>query len=78
MGAVTWLDDRNYGIFEYDSNFLKKGLNVSPVYMSLEDARRGDRRFLFPSLNKETFLGLPGMLADALPDKFVTIRRSKR
>ncbi len=70
VGAVTWLDDRNYGIFEYDPNFLKKGLNVSPIYMSLEDARRGDRRFLFPSLNKETFLGLPGMLADALPDKF--------
>lgn len=70
VGAVSWLDDRAYGIFEYDQNFLKKGLDVSPIHMSLDDARKGDARFSFPSLNKDTYLGLPGMLADALPDKF--------
>lgn len=70
VGAVSWLDDRAYGIFEYDKGFLKKGLDVSPIHMSLDDARRGDGKFSFPSLNRDTFLGLPGMLADALPDKF--------
>lgn len=70
VGAVSWLDDRAYGIFEYDPDFLKKGFDISPVHMSLDDARRGDRKFSFPSLNKDTFLGLPGLLADALPDKF--------
>jgi serine/threonine-protein kinase HipA len=70
VGAVSWLDDRAFGIFEYDQTFLKKGLDVSPLHMSLDDARKGDARFSFPSLNKDTFLGLPGMLADALPDKF--------
>lgn len=70
VGAVSWLSDRAYGIFEYDQEFLKKGLDVSPVHMSLEDARHGDSKFSFPTLNKHTFLGLPGMLADALPDKF--------
>ena len=70
VGAVSWLDDRTYGIFEYDQNFIKKGLDVSPVKMSLTDARRGDGKFSFTALNKETFLGLPGMLSDALPDKF--------
>lgn len=70
VGAVSWLDDRAVGIFEYDPNFLKKGLDVSPIHMSLDDARKGDARFSFPALNKDTFLGLPGMLADALPDKF--------
>ena len=70
VGAVSWLDDRAFGIFEYDQNFVKKGLDVSPIHMSLEAARKGDARFSFPSLNKDTFLGLPGMLADALPDKF--------
>ena len=70
VGAVSWLDDRGFGIFEYDPNFLKKGLDVSPIHMSLDVARKGDARFSFPSLNKDTFLGLPGMLADALPDKF--------
>lgn len=70
VGAVSWLDDRGYGIFEYAPDFLEKGLNVSPLHMSLDDARHGDGIFSFPSLNKDTFLGLPGMLADALPDKF--------
>ena len=70
VGAVSWLDDRGYGIFEYDKDFLKKGLDVSPVMMSLNDARTGDGKFSFSSLNKDTFLGLPGMLADVLPDKF--------
>jgi serine/threonine-protein kinase HipA len=70
VGAVSWLDDREYGVFEYDPDFLKKGLDVSPIHMSLEDARKGDAIFSFPALNKDTFLGLPGMLADSLPDKF--------
>ena len=70
VGAVSWLDDRACGVFEYDQNFLKKGLDISPVHMGLADARKGDSQFSFPSLNKETFLGLPGLMADALPDKF--------
>ncbi|MBI3771505.1 MAG: type II toxin-antitoxin system HipA family toxin [Gammaproteobacteria bacterium] len=70
VGAVSWLDDRGYGVFEYDRAFLKKGLDISPLHMSLDDARKGDGIFSFPSLNKNTFLGLPGLLADALPDKF--------
>jgi len=70
VGAVSWLDDRDYGIFEYDKDFLKKGLDVSPLMMSLNNARTGNGKFSFSSLNKDTFLGLPGMLADVLPDKF--------
>lgn len=70
VGAVAWLDDREHAIFEYDQDFLKKGLDVSPITMSLNDARRGDGKFAFSALNKETYLGLPGMLADVLPDKF--------
>ena len=70
VGAVSWLDERDYGIFEYDKDFLKKGLDLSPIMMSLNDARTGDGKFSFSSLNKDTFLGLPGMLADVLPDKF--------
>jgi len=70
VGAVSWLDDRAYGVFEYDPAFLEKGLDISPVQMGLDEARNGDGIFSFPALNKETFLGLPGLLADALPDKF--------
>ncbi len=70
VGAVSWLDDRGYGVFEYDPRFLKKGLDISPLHMGLEEARNGDAIFSFPGLNRDTFLGLPGLLADALPDKF--------
>ena len=70
VGAVSWLDNSAYGIFEYDPDFLNKGLDISPLHMSLETARKGDAKFSFPALNKDTFIGLPGLLADALPDKF--------
>jgi serine/threonine-protein kinase HipA len=70
VGAVSWLDDRAYGVFEYDPGFLKKRLDVSPIHMSLEAASAGKAIFAFPALNRDSFLGLPGMLSDALPDKF--------
>ena len=70
VGAVSWLPDRAYGVFEYDPAFLKKGLDISPLHMGLDGAGKGDGMFSFPGLNKETFLGLPGLLADSLPDKF--------
>ncbi|MGD8934152.1 MAG: type II toxin-antitoxin system HipA family toxin [Gammaproteobacteria bacterium] len=70
VGAVSWLEDRAYSVFEYEPAFLQKGLDISPVHMSIDDAVNADGRFAFPSLNKDTYLGLPGLLADALPDKF--------
>ncbi len=70
IGAVSWLADRGYGVFEYVPDFLRRGLELSPVHMSLQQARQGEGLFYFPALNRDTFLGLPGLLADALPDKF--------
>ncbi len=70
VGAVTWLADRGYGLFEYAPSFLQKNLDVAPVHMEIAKARQGETLFSFPVLNRETFLGLPGLLADALPDKF--------
>jgi len=70
VGALAWLEERGYAIFEYDPNFLKKDLDIAPIHMSLDSARMGNGKFSFPTLSKDTFLGLPGLLADALPDKF--------
>ncbi len=70
VGAVSWLDEQNYGVFEFKSTFLNRGLDISPLHMGLETARNGDGIFSFPALSRDTFLGLPGLLADALPDKF--------
>ncbi|MEJ2645452.1 MAG: type II toxin-antitoxin system HipA family toxin [Gammaproteobacteria bacterium] len=68
IGAVAWLPDREVAAFEYLPEFLSSGLEVAPLTMPLGEAR--GQVFEFPSLNRETFLGLPGLLADALPDKF--------
>ncbi len=65
IGAVTWDAERELGTFEYDATFLASGIEVSPLMMPL-----GAGRFTFPNLSRETFKGLPGLLADALPDKF--------
>lgn len=70
VGAVSWLDERGYAVFEYDRAFLNKGLDIAPLHMSLADAGKGEPIFSFPALDRTTFLGLPGLLADALPDKF--------
>ena len=70
VGAVSWLEAQGYAVFEYAPAFLKKGLDLSPIHMGLTAARRGNAIFSFPGQNRDTFFGLPGMLADALPDKF--------
>ena len=70
VGAVAWLEDRSCAAFEFEPDFLKKGIDISPLHMGLDAARKGDGIFSFPALNNDTFLGLPGLLADALPDKF--------
>lgn len=70
VGAISWLEDRGYAVFEYEPNFLNTGLDISPLHMGLDVARSSNRVFSFPELNKQTYLGLPGLVADALPDKF--------
>ena len=52
--------------FEYDRHFLSSGIELSPFKMPLSD-----RVFSFPELSRvESFKGIPGLLADSLPDKF--------
>ena len=65
IGAVTWLADRAIGVFQYTPEFAGSGIEVAPTMMPLTDIP-----YQFPSLSRETFKGLPGMLADSLPDKF--------
>lgn len=65
IGAVTWLDDRETGVFQYDPDFVKSGIQLSPLMMPLNEFP-----YEFPALPRNTFRGLPGLLADSLPDKF--------
>ncbi|HEY6191386.1 MAG TPA: type II toxin-antitoxin system HipA family toxin [Bacteroidota bacterium] len=70
VGAVAWDDARDLATFEFDESFLKKGLDLSPLRMPLEEARKSRMIYSFPSLSRETYKGLPGLLADSLPDRF--------
>lgn len=65
IGAVSWDEARALGVFQYDPAFVGAGIEVAPLKMPVREAP-----YEFPALRKETFKGLPGMLADALPDKF--------
>ena len=61
-------------MFEYAEQFRQSGLEVSPVHLPL--SRRGP--ITFPELQRvQSFAGLPGLLADCLPDAFgnAVIRR---
>lgn len=65
IGAVVWDESRGIGAFEYDGRFIGSGIEIAPFTVPL---RAGV--FDFPGLSRESFKGLPGMLADSLPDKF--------
>ena len=65
IGAVSWLDDREIGVFQYAPDFVGSGIQIAPLMMPLSEFP-----FEFPALAKNTFRGLPGLLADSLPDKF--------
>ena len=65
IGAVTWLEDREIGVFQYSPDFLRSGIELAPIAMPLAEFP-----YEFPALARNTFKGLPGLLADALPDKY--------
>ncbi len=69
-GAVAWDPDLEFAAFEFDPEFLSKGFDLAPLTMPLATAQRGQTKYDFRSLPRETYFGLPGLLADALPDKF--------
>jgi serine/threonine-protein kinase HipA len=65
IGAVALTDSTGVAAFEYEPAFLASGIQLAPLMMPLEE-----RVFSFPELPRRTFRGLPGLLADSLPDRF--------
>ena len=65
IGAVSLDAGRDVAAFQYDAAFARSGIELSPLRMPLSD-----RVYEFPALPRNTFHGLPGLLADSLPDKF--------
>ena len=66
VGTFRW--DNRYGVvqFEYDRTFLGRGLEPSPLMMPVREGRV----YSFAGLSRDTYMGLPGMLADSLPDTY--------
>lgn len=73
VGAVAWNEATGIATFEYDTAFKTKGWDLAPLQMSIYDRKT---MFSFPALRKksepalDTFKGLPGLLADVLPDRY--------
>lgn len=72
-GAIAWDEKTRLASFEYDPAFKRLGWELSPLKMPLTQEQR---IFSFPELRREreevydTFKGLPGLLADVLPDRY--------
>ncbi len=68
IGAIAWDENTQLGSFEYDSAFKSQGIDLAPIKIPVTS---GKQIFSFPELrNNATFNGLPGLLADSLPDRY--------
>ncbi|MEX2352039.1 MAG: type II toxin-antitoxin system HipA family toxin [Balneolaceae bacterium] len=73
VGAAAWDESTGVASFEYDEAFKQKGWDLSPLKMPIGS---GANVFSFPELRKkpdsaqDCFSGLPGLLADTLPDRY--------
>lgn len=65
IGIIHQEISKTYATFEYDANFVESGIELSPIRMPLRK-----NIYEFPGLSGEPFYGLPGLVADSLPDKF--------
>lgn len=65
VAAISINDDSPYVSFRYDKAFIQSGIEISPIVMPLSDTI-----YEFKTLPLETFKGLPGLVADSIPDKY--------
>ena len=65
IAAVTWPPDRDYAVFQYTPEFAESGILVAPLTMPPQLTP-----YDFPALPRPAFKGLPGLLADSLPDRY--------
>ena len=68
VGAVSFNTETNSGSFEFEPRFIRTGIELSPIKMPLSQ-----KVYSFPEIDYAAFKGLPGMIADSLPDDFGNI-----
>ena len=67
IGAVSIAEGARSATFQYDPAFVRSGIEIAPVRMPLRN-----QPYSFPGLPEDAFSGLPGLLADSLPDRWGT------
>ena len=66
LGTFRWDDRYAVAQFEYADSFVGRGIEPAPIMMPVREGRV----YSFSDIGKDTFKGLPGMLADSLPDTY--------
>ena len=66
VGTFRWDERYEVARFEYAPDFVGRALEPSPLMMPVREGRV----YSFAGLGRDTYMGLPGMLADALPDTY--------
>ena len=66
IGHVSIQPNEKFARFEYAPDFIHMGVDPSPVQMPVKTGHI----YQFRDLNTRCFHGIPGLLADSLPDKF--------
>ena len=72
IGAVSMADGDETAVFQYEPAFVRSDIQVSPVVMPLRP-----EPYAFPALSPESFRGLPGLLADSLPDQIQQVSNNQ-
>jgi serine/threonine-protein kinase HipA len=67
IAAVSIASGARYATFQYDPAFVRSGIEIAPIRMPLRV-----EPYRFPGLPQDAFNGLPGLLADSLPDRWGT------
>ncbi len=67
IAAVSIDPAARYATFQYDPAFARSGIQIAPIRMPLRA-----EPYTFPGLPQDAFSGLPGLLADSLPDRWGT------
>ena len=69
VGYLSWDTKANVAVFEYEPDFLTKGLDIAPLTMPL-DAPRSQKKMPWLGNRDRLYQGLPPAIADSLPDKW--------
>jgi len=69
VGYLTWDKKADSAVFEYEPEFLNKGLDIAPLTMSI-NSPRSKKHIPWTGDKNKLYLGLPPVFADSLPDKW--------